>query len=153
MNRLFSLKLLVALGLLIGLVIGYFFAGPIPGSANAGSSTPTLTLPPQPFVTLPGAWMVRFQMFRSKAPEIISLTRIEAGRLTILQPGENKIQILDSYSQVAYEQSFQVEFMHGDPPQPVDEITQIFVLPVIDGAHTLVIVTPQGQTRYEISTP
>jgi len=153
MNRRLSPKMLVSLGLMTGLVIGYFFAGPIPGNANIAISTPTSTLPPQHFVTLPGAWMVRFQLFRDKAPTVDSLTRIDQGRLTVLQSGQNKIQILDANSQVIYEQSFQVEFMRGDPPQPVDSITQIIVLPNIDNAHTLVIITPQGETRHDIPTP
>jgi hypothetical protein len=153
MNRLFSFKSLIILGLLIGMVIGFFFSNPITGSANAGISTPMAMLAPRPFVTLPGAWMVRLHMFRTKAPEIVSLKKIDEGRITVFQPGDNKIQILDASNHVVYEQVFNVEYLRGDPPQPADEITQILVLPVIDGAHTLVVTTPQGETHHDIPTP
>jgi hypothetical protein len=166
-------RLLIALGLLAGLLMGYFFSGSLPGNPIAGTSTPaviltpsqvktpvlvptstiTLTPPPQPYVTLPGAWLVQFHLFRSGPPVIDEPVRVSEGRLTSLVAGENKIQILDKMDEVIYEQTFHVEFLSGDPPQPVDEITQIFVLPVIESAKTIVIITPQGETRRDFPAP
>jgi len=167
MNRLFSLKVQLTLGLLLGLILGYAFQTPIPG-LGAGAATPTPspvstsgpvvatpTLLPTatsslaPFITLPGAWMVRFKLFRNAPPEIVKVTRLSEGRLTVIQPGEDKIQILAADGTSLYEQTFHPDFMIGDPPHQVDEITLIFVLPILEGAHTLIITTPNGEARYE----
>lgn len=97
--------------------------------------------------------MVRFQVFRNTAPEIQSLVQLSTGRLTVATPGENKLLVLDGKEQVMFEQSFRVEFLSGDPPKPVDVVTQIFILPVMAEAKTLVIQTPQGETRLDFPSP
>jgi len=167
MNRRFSFKVQLTLSLLVGLILGYMFQTPLPGF-ESGAATPThlpsaspclatatqtlaatATPPPMPFVTLPGAWMVRFKLNRLAAPEIIRATRLAQGRLTVTVPGENRIQIQDANGTLLYEQTFQSDFISGEPPRPVDEITLIFVLPVIEGAQTLLIITPNGEARYE----
>lgn len=173
MKNPFPIKQLAALGLIIGLALGFTYSAPLPGGLFAPTPTasptapPTPTLeprtpppathtstpPPQPFTTLPGAWMVRFQVFRNTAPEIQSLVQLSTGRLTVATPGENKLLVLDGKEQVMFEQSFRVEFLSGDPPKPVDVVTQIFILPVMAEAKTLVIQTPQGETRLDFPSP
>jgi len=145
--------MLIPLGLLIGLAIGFLFSNLTPASTISIVSTPTPSLAPRPFVTMKSAFMVRLHFFRTRAPEVISVTRISGGRISILPSGENEIQMLDADEQVVYRQSFQVQYLYGDLPKPADQVTQIFVLPIIDGAHTIVVTTPQGKTRYEIPTP
>ena len=146
------------LTLLIGLALGLAFQ-PMAGSTPTVTKTPITTAisppplstpSPVPFVTLPGGWLVRVTFYRQAAPQIVKVIHLDQARLTAYPLGENQIRILNASGQTLYSQSFQVEFLAGDPAQVVDEKTMIFVLPALEGATQVVVQTPNGKVSYDI---
>ena len=153
------------LALLIGLVLGFTFnPNPIrektppiasaltatPAIATILSPSPNMTASPAPFVTLSGGWMVRVTFYQKFAPQIIKVIHLDQARLTTYPVGDNQIQLLNTTGPTLYTQSFQVEFMAGEPAQPVDEKTMIFVLPALEGSTQVIIQTPNGKVSYDL---
>jgi len=137
----------IALGLMVALVAGYLFQiNPAMGGNQLDSEA---TQTPGPFVTLPGVWALRVKLHRNAAPEVENLLKLPEGRLTPSQSGDSSIYILDRSGNQRYELSFQPHFVMGEPQQSVDDITLIFVLPDIEGADRINLVTPQGETSYD----
>ena len=150
MKRRFTLKTLIPIGLFVGLAIGYVLEAPV--SLNV-FSTPIPFPTHRLFETLPGAWMVVVKMHRLSSPQILQMTKLSSGRLTVILPGKNLVQILDTRGRVLFEQPFLVEFMSGEPLKSVDEVTMVLVLPAMENEHTLVIQTPNGNSSYEFPNP
>jgi hypothetical protein len=144
-----SLQVQLAIGLILGLVSGYLFSSTPVLETPPAPTTATSTLPPQAFQNLPGAWMVQVRFFRTALPEIESVTALPEGRISVLTSGEYAARILDTHDQLLYTLPFQVQFLSGEPPSPVDEILLILVLPAPQGATTLQITTPNGEITYD----
>ena len=152
MKPILALRVQVALGLVLGIVIGYLFSGSAPEVA-AVPNPPTATPSPQAFTTLTGVWMVSARFSPSAAPVVDEVTNLSEGRITVFAPGENVLRVLDAQGDTLYEQTFELRFLSGEPPHPVEELQQIFILPAIEGGRTLLILTPNGETRYEFPNP
>jgi hypothetical protein len=154
MNTRLTLPVQWALSLLVGLILG-FALQPLAEEMPVNKPVPTnTTIPstpsPSPFVTLPGGWMVRATFYRHASPQITKVIRLDQARLTTYPIGESQIQLLNSAGEILYSQSFEIEFLAGDPPRPVDEKEMIFILPIIEGTARIVIVSPNGEASYEI---
>lgn len=166
MNGTLSLRTRTAVTIFVALFLGYAMQAPAAAflpttvppqvTATVGPAvtpepvqSPTPTPYARPFTTLPGAWMARIKLHRNAPPEIEKVITLAEGRLSVVQPGESRVQILDANGGLLYEQTFHPQFVIGDPPRDVDEIVFIFVLPVIQEARTLIVITPQGEARYE----
>lgn len=161
MNTRLTLPLQWTLALVIGLMLSYTFR-PLTATAPVTVAAPTQTAlstafptfvntpSPAPFVTLPGGWLVRITFGRQASPQIVKVIYLNEARLTAYPLGNNRIQILDPAGQVLYEQSFQVEFLEGDPPLPVEQKKMIFVLPAINRAVRILVQTPNGEAFYDL---
>ena len=88
--------------------------------------------------------------FRNEIPKIEKIIHLDRARLSVYPKGDNHIELVDGNGKVLYSQSFLVEFLDGDPPQPVDSKTVIFVLPSVGGATEVVVKTSNGQVKYDI---
>jgi hypothetical protein len=115
----------------------------------AATSRPPDIQTPHPFVDLPLAWMMEVKVFRQAPPQIIGLTRLSEGRITELRDGNGSLKILDQQHNVLYENKFLVVFTNGEPPKIVDQLTLILVMPAIENAYSVEIITPQGETSYD----
>lgn len=154
MNARLTLPVQWSLTLLIGLFLGYAFQ-PVAEVAIPIAETPTSvaivsTPSPAPFVTLPGGLLVRVKFFRNEEPQFVKIIYLDQARLTFFPQGEDRIEILDSNGQVLYSDSFLIEFLDGDPPRPVDSKTVIFVLPSMENAVEVSIITSNGKVKYDI---
>jgi hypothetical protein len=142
-----------SLTLLLGLVLGYVFQ-PVTKDLPPVLIAPTepivvLTSSPAPFVNLPGGWLVRITFHRQASPEIVKVIHLDQARLTTLPQGTNQIQVLDESGLTLYTQSFQVEFLAGDPPKPVDQKDMVFVLPSLEGASQIIVQSSNGKDIYD----
>lgn len=142
-----------SLTLILGLLLGHLFQ-PVTKAPPPALTTPTMPVVVQtsslaPFVTLPGGWLVRITFFSEAAPKIIKVVSLDQARMTTLSLGNNQIQILNKNGQILYSQSFQVEFLTGDPPKPVTQKDMVFVLPVVKDAFQIVVQGPNGKAIYD----
>ena len=142
----FDLKTQTGLGLLLALLMGYLLSFSY-GSQNpppVTSPTPGVVQTPRPFVTLDGVWVVNATIFKTAAPEIVKVQKLDRGRITTSVGKGGMIRILDDQQTVLYEQNFDITLISGDPPKPVDSRRLFLILPIIEGGTTVEIVTPQG---------
>lgn len=151
----------IAMAIFIALILGYLFQKPAQEVLPADTATPvssTLTATPsateevatpQPFVTLTGVWMVRVVVYRDAAPEIVKVAKLSQGRLTISQLGDSYLRVLDEAGIILYELAFQPHFHVADAPIEVDDNTYFFIIPSIENAHLIQVITPQGESTYE----
>jgi hypothetical protein len=51
---------------------------------------------------------------------------------------------------VLYSGAFGVNFLQGEPPKAVDQLIKILMLPAIDQAVRVHLLTPQGETTYDL---
>lgn len=114
------------------------------------SPTASMTPQPSPYVTLPGAFMLKVTFYQGKAPVVNTVLQLESGRLTDTQPGDCSIRIIDQEGSILYELSFQPTFLAGEPLVEKDEIQMLFVLPNIDGAAAIIVTTTVGEVVYEL---
>jgi hypothetical protein len=167
-----SLITQTVLGILVALVIGFLFGEgmlfgakdrPTPSPDNPPSVLATVTArvvtetPPvqtmeptqhSPFVTLPDLWLAQVVARVDENPEVVSLSRIVEGRLTVSEPGNSTLTVLDSHEHVLYSLSFQAVVGYYDLPVDVEETNYFFVLPALENAQWLLISTPQGEVKY-----
>ncbi len=139
--------------LFLGLVLGFVFQ-PATEALPPVLITPTIPIvalasSPAPFVTLPGGWLVRITFYRQSSPEIIKVIHLDQARLITLPSGNDQIQILNESGQILYAQLFQVEFLAGDPPKPVDQKDMVFVLPSLEGASQIIVQSSNGKAIYD----
>jgi hypothetical protein len=155
MNLRFTIPVQWSITLLIGLFLGYSYQLESVPIVPVVHQTPTGTVltptpSPAPFVTMPGGLLVRVKFFRNDAPQVEKITYLTQARIIVYPKGSDQIGILNDSGQVIYAQLFVVEFLDGDPPQPVDSKTVIFVLPLIENASKIVITTSSGKAIYDI---
>ena len=122
-------------------------------SSLVPANTPTIDLTPRPFVTLPGAWYVSIRFYKNQNPEVNKVLYLKEGRLSLPVAGESRIMILDINGENLFDFPFHLDFRSGEPPVEKEEINQAWVLPVIEGAVSLIIETPQGTTLYVLPNP
>jgi len=146
-----------SLSLLVGFILAYSYQPShmttriTKFNTNTPSSPVTpLTVSPAPFVTLPGGLLVRIKFFRENPPIFMDVLTLSEARIIAIPSGEYRIELVNRDGIVLFFQYFSVIFLEGSPPQPVDEKTVMFVLPLIDGAAKVVIYTPDGQVNYDI---
>lgn len=125
-------------------------AAPVVPSATAAAPTATAVLTPKPFVTLPGVWMARVTVNRGAAPVIERVTALEQGRITAASEGENLAEVLDLQKQVMYSVPFKVSFQVGEPPQQLEAVTLVLMLPKLEGEKYIRIQTAAGEAIYEL---
>jgi len=161
----------IAVGIFVALILGHLYQEPSQEMMIGPSATPTMTnssmlapslpsamptpsieetsAPPRPFETLPGVWMARVIAYPDSAPEIIKVTKLLSGRLTVSKPGDSYVRMLDEGGIVLYELTFQTSFSLFDVPASVDDVTYFFIIPDLENADWLQVVTPQGDATYE----
>ena len=113
------------------------------------SLTPTVTMIP-PFVTINQVYSIKVVVYRQKSPEVINVQGLPEGRLVVTQPGESKIEMLDSTGEVVYSQFFNPVFLSGEPMQAVEQRTMTFILPANLEGVKVRITTPQGEVEYDL---
>ncbi|HNZ01558.1 MAG TPA: hypothetical protein PLS77_09700 [Anaerolineaceae bacterium] len=64
--------------------------------------------------------------------------------------GDGKIEILGRDAQILYSINFSTELLKGEPPLPVDELSMLLILPLIDQAQRIHVITPEGETYFEL---
>jgi hypothetical protein len=104
-------------------------------------------------VTLPGAWLVRIRFFPDQPPEIVRILYLEEGRLTPSQPGDTALEMLDAQEMTLFRQTLQVVFFAGEPPHALDKVTALLVLPSIETATQIRIISPQGEITASLPVP
>ena len=157
----------IALAIFVALILGYLFQEPsdemivqpsdmptetstaVPSSPSPTPSAEGGAASPRPFVTLPSVWMARVVVYPDAPPEIVKVTKLFSGRLTVSKPGDSHVRILDEEGIVIYELTFQPSFSLFDVPADVDDMTYFFVIPSLENARLLQVITPQGETAYE----
>ena len=145
----------IAIGLLVALLAAFLI--------NAGITTSQeLPIDPQksptqnpmntfePYRTLPGGLLVKIKLYRSLPPEILAVNTLQESRLTPGFDGDGKIEILGRDAQILYSINFSTELLKGEPPLPVDELSILLILPLIDQAQRIHVITPEGETYFEL---
>lgn len=139
----------VFFSVLVALLIGWSLSGfQIPD--NRASTNLEGTVPPKPFTNLTNAWMVRVKVSRLTPPSVVEVIKVGQGRITTTQGGESKIILLNRDSEALYILSFHTQFLAPDLGETLNEVEKVFILPEITGGETIQVVTPQGETRYEL---
>ena len=159
----------IAMAIFVALILGYLFqepsqetiilpsdmptetsiSTPVPSALPATPSVGETAVTPQPFVTLPGVWMARVIVYPDADPEIIKVTKLLSGRLTVSKPGDSHVRILDEEGIVIYKLTFQPSFSLFDVPADADDTTYFFIIPSLENANVLQVITPQGEATYE----
>ncbi len=111
---------------------------------------PINTDPYKPYVTISGVWLVRAQVSSKDSPQILKVTRLKEGRITPFAQGDYQIQLLNAAGNALFSGSFAVSFVEGDPPRPVEQVTTLLIVPILENAVQILLKTPQGETTYDI---
>lgn len=144
----FSFQSQFLLAVLVALSMGALLAAPQVNGA-ADSLVPTLTTVPRPFTNISGAWMVRVKLSRMEAPKIEEVKKLDEGRITLSQGGNSQVILRSADGKDLFTIGFQTQFIAPDLGKPVTELEKIFVLPTVQGQHSIQIITPQGEAYYE----
>lgn len=130
--------------ILIGLLMGFIL--------NLGIHPQDDNQRQRPFTTQDKMLAVTIRFKKDAPPEVVKTLNLEQGRITIMQPGDCTLTMLDAGRKSLYSLSFRVVFMlPGEPPTPADETYLTFVLPDLTNARWLEISTPQGKTLFDLS--
>lgn len=144
------LRIQMALAVLLGLATGLLL-DPRSLAEQLPAPAPTAGAP-RPLVTHSNMLMVTALLRREGPPEILRLTPLERGRLSLTTPGDSTLKVIDSNGALLYELSFQSRFLAGEPLRLRDEVTLIFVVP-LDPAAKRIIVTTTGGRAEAVITP
>src|SRR3990172_4858401 len=132
--------------LLVGLLVGYLL------NLAMTPPVPEIERKSEPFVTQRDMLAVTVTLHRSAAPEITDVQLLEQGRVSIMQPGDYALVLLDADGEALYTNSFRATFLRpGEPPRLADEIRRIFVVPYAQEVVRIVVAGPQGSDEYELS--
>lgn len=161
MKRILTFQVQLVLSLLVGMGLSFIsvrvfppMIAQLPLIPSPGSPMPVV--PPtstgtlSPYVTLPGVWLVRVRFSSSEVPQVLKATYLEQGRITPFDRGDYRVELLNDASDVLFSGAFVVNFVQGDPPRAVKELTTILVLPAMDQAVQIRLKTPQGETTYDL---
>jgi hypothetical protein len=102
-----------------------------------------------PFETHPNMLLVRTTLHRERPPTIDRVEKLESGRVSVTAPGANTLQLLDASGNVLYCQSFDVRFARTtDPPEILDSLSLLFVVPYGDQVKRVRVTTPNGSADF-----
>lgn len=106
----------------------------------------------EPFVTYDNMLQVTFTVFPDQPPVVSAVRTLPSGRITVLSPGANHLRIEAADGSILYQQPFDAVFLrYSHPPVDLDHLDMLVVVPNLDGARRIVVVTPQGEASYELS--
>jgi hypothetical protein len=95
--------------------------------------------------------LVQFTLYPDRAPTIETANRIGESRITTLAPGDNVIRLEARNGVVLYERFFAATFYRmADPPQMIDRLQLVIVLPDVARAERVVVVSSAGEAFKEI---
>ncbi len=107
-----------------------------------------------PFTTQQGMLAVTLVLHQEAPPEVISVQPLEAGRLSVAQPGPYSLRLEDAEARVLYTLSFDSSFvMPGIHRASLDQMRLVFVVPASTEIVRIVAEGPQGSTEYDLPTP
>ncbi len=145
----FPFQLQFFLSVLAALLIGWLISTPqIIGSK--GLPAPSLIVTPKPFKNLSGVWMIRVRLSRFDAPKIEEVKILDEGRITPTQGGNSQVMLCGADGEEIFTITFQPQFVAPDMGKSVDELERIFILPMLKGQRSILIITPQGEAHYEL---
>ena len=147
----FQITFGLLIGLLTGLLINTALANNLDFMEISPTQSPQPTINLQPYHTIPGGILVKIKLSQLTPPEVLDVIKLDESRLTPSSEGDSYIQLLDANRQILYSLNFQPTFLRGEPPKPVDELTLLFVLPKIEEAESILVMTPTGEVSHELS--
>jgi hypothetical protein len=142
-----SWRVQLGIGLLVGLLAGGLIR-------LASWQTPaSLERKAEPFVTQRGMLAVSVRVSKDGPPEILGVQALPAGRASI--PGgaaaEYSLELLDGEGRSLHRFAFRAVFLlPGNPPRPVDELRQVWVVPGGPQVRRLQLSGPGGQAEWDL---
>ncbi len=146
MNNQLNARLHVPLILMASLLMGFLLQLQ-PRLVPGAQAEPTAA----PFQTLDKTWLVRVRFHAAALPEIMNVSLIDEGRISVLETGTEKIQLVAGNGTVLYEQAFHVNFLVSELSEPAEQVTLFFSLPAVQGAALIRVQTSQGEVTYELT--
>lgn len=132
-------------------IFGSFLAALLCGALLSLAFSPAqseLERKSQPFTTQAGMLAVSLRLHRQAAPEILVLQPLESGRISTLLPGDYALELLDGQGRSLYSLPFQAVFLRsGEPPELLDELRLVLVIPLTSQARSVRLSGPQGQAE------
>ncbi len=147
MKRRFPIQLQILLSVIIALLAGYLLDG---AQIIAGMPVQVLPSTQQPFETTSGLLSVSLRFHRSAAPEILQVTSLDQGRLTVTQGGECSILLQDGQGEEIYTLPVAPIFVRSEGGTR-ESVDRIVVLPNDASARWLVVKCPQGEVNYDLA--
>lgn len=135
----------VLVGIVLAVLVGFLFSRAL---ATEGA---TVERKSTPFQTHANMLLVRVTLNRDKAPTIDRVEKLESGRVTVTTSGANKIELLDQSGSAVYSQTFEVLFLRvSDPPEVIESLPSLFVLPYDEKVRRVRVTTPNGTAEYTL---
>ena len=145
MNTHLAARLHVPIILMASLLMGFLLQSQ-PGWVPGAQAEPTAA----PFQTLDKTWLVRVRFHAAAPPEIVNVSQVDEGRISVLETGADKIQLVAGNGEILYEQAFHVSFLVSELSEPAEQVTLFFSLPAVQGAALIRVQTSQGEDTYEL---
>lgn len=144
-------KFQIALTLMIGLLIGFMMDQPA-RSPVPPTSAPTPLASPAPFITRGDVLLITATLRREAAPTIKQIAPLDQGRITATTSGNYSLTLLDASNTSLYQLNFQPNYLSaGEPPELLNEVTLMFIIPSTPNMKRVVITTPNGVATKEIA--
>ena len=103
-----------------------------------------------PFTTQSGMLAVTVVLYPDQPPAIVDVQKLDAGRLSLAQPGPYRLALQDKAGQDLYILSFRATFSMPGLGKELEEARQMFVLPAVEGGSQLQVTAPQGEVVFEL---
>lgn len=105
---------------------------------------------PAPFTTQAEMMAVTVAVYQDRPPQILDVQALDAGRVTVTQPGPYTLTLGNERDASLYNLSFRVAFSVPGLPGEANEARQMFVLPAGEQAAHLMLDGPQGSATYDL---
>lgn len=143
----FALQVQILLSVIVALLSGYLLGGTM-AWAQPETETPAAT--PLPFETRLDMLSVKLRLFRSAAPEVVSVEPLAQGRLTVTQGGDCAVSLQDEQGSPVYTLAVAPIFVRTEGGTR-EMVEQMLVLPNPASARWLMVSCPQGEVKYDLT--